>query len=499
VLQERIKVDQLAPILFSFSHNGTRLAANAAEEIIVWDTVAGAVLSRTLRKKADMVTRQGRTGLTWWRWAQRRESWRTATLSPDGRLLAFMDDIEEGKIEVVDTVTGEQKKVLTPQRYRKHAPWHRRSRTYRKEVYLGNKVAFSLDGRFLIALARLRGDEEGPQVVVWDYETGQEYARIPGADFATPPTPKALMTARKASSPNSAGAEIDRWNLEGVREALADAGLLEMMSMPAEEQRAGHLRPYPFDRLQEGGRASAWLAGILPLAPLFLLPCLMFAVPYSGNKKSFRLVISFAIAGLAALFAFFPGLYYLWLFAGVVPLAWLSLGSLKTAISRRLPLSRAILLSHAAAGLLNVLAGVYFLATFLNTPGWTVAELLVEGLLVSCFVLVGVQAVEVVIRCYNAQVHGVPRRDEPEAPETFGEVILSITGKLARNYAFHIGLLLCLGVLAAKAVEWLRTGKWPGRESSIILLYGIIVCAYELFKKKSKPAASDTGAGEKSS
>jgi hypothetical protein len=246
----------------------------------------------------------------------------------------------------------------------------------------------------------------------------------------------------------------------------------------------------------------------------------MFALPWEGISRSFRaartvqeaspviddqitgiamgIVIGFALLGLAVLFAFVPGLYYLWVFGGVVPLAWACLRALKYTNSLG-PLPGTILLSHLTAGLLNVLAGVYFLATLLNTPGWTMGELLVEAPLVCCFVFVGVQAVEVVIRCYHAQVHGVPRRDEVEAPETFGEVTLSTVVKLARKYAFHAGLLLCLGVLTALVVEWLRTGKWPGRGTSIPLLLLIVWCAKEVVKKKWKPAASDTGAGEKSS
>ena len=43
---------------------------------------------------------------------------------------------------------------------------------------------------------------------------------------------------------------------------------------------------------------------------------------------------------------------------------------------------------------LNVLAGLYFLATFLSTPGFPVRDLLGELFLVAAFVLVGLGAVE---------------------------------------------------------------------------------------------------------
>jgi hypothetical protein len=393
-------------------------------------------------------------------------------------------------VKIVDVITGEPTVVMNPQPYREQAPWERRGRRFRDSLSFGTKAAFSPDGQFLFTLALPQSGKEelGPWVVVWDCETGQEYVRVPGADFATPPTIDALITARKPTLPNAAGPEIDRWELEGLRASLAEADLLEIMSMPTEKQREGQRTPYPFDRLQEMGRVGVWLADVLPLTPLLLLPALVFAVPYTLNKKSFRFVAGFGLAVLGVLFAVLPDVYYLWVFAGVFPLAWLCLAFLKGAGARGQPLSTAVLLGHLAVGLLNVAAGVYFLATFLNTPGWMSGWLLVEGLLAGGFVLIGVQAVEVVIRCYRAQVHGVVRPDEAEAPQTFGEVVVGTAVNVAMNYTYHVGLLLGLGGLAALTVEWLQTGRWPQWHLSVSLLLGLVYCATEVFKKKPGPA-----------
>jgi hypothetical protein len=186
---------------------------------------------------------------------------------------------------------------------------------------------------------------------------------------------------------------------------------------------------------------------------------------------------------------------------GVVLLAWSCVGNVKRRSAAGEPIPAGLLAGYLAVGLVSVAAGLYYLATFLNTPGWTGGWLLLEGALAGCFVLVGVQTVEVVVRSYHARIHGVIRQAETTS-ETFGEVVLVSAVRLGRGYG-----LLALGVcglclLGWSALESLRAGKAVGvladRGTAVLFAALFALAVWEGLKharRRESGGAAKPGAG----
>jgi hypothetical protein len=492
-----IKRERIQTLFLSFSREGSKLAVAGNEEIVVWETSTGKAMLRRPRDEGPVV--KDLSGQPLPVPAGSGPTDRAAALSPDGRSLAI---VSENHIEVLDLASGQPAYRLKLRPFREEAPWHRRGLLYKGRYDFRSKVDFSPDGRYLAVLARPWGrEEEDKQVLVWDLRTRQEYVRLPGVDFATPPGNSVLLTAR-GGSPNQTRWEIDRWELEPLHDELASAGLLGMMDMPLEKDWNDLLRPYPFDRLGDLGPLGAWLGDVLPLTPLLLLPVLHLILFRKPGKSAALLprvdyLILYAVLLLLALIAFVPFLYYIWTLWGIVPLAWYSLVVLTRRATSGELVSSGALGGYLAVGLVSVAAGMYHLATFLNTPpGRTGTGLLLEGLLAACFVLVGVQTVEVVVRSYHTQVYGVVRREEA-ASGTFGEIVLWPAAKLVWNYgmlAFVAGAL-CLVVVSV--FMWLLTGEgiMETRTAVFLVLCSAFSIWAELTKARDREPGNANGGG----
>jgi hypothetical protein len=466
----------------SVSNDGGVVSFNGFEEALAWRTADGAEILR----------------LPWKRTRNR------LVLHPDGRRAAVIAE-QADHVRLLDLASGDEISRLEASAFREEAPWYRRDRTFGNPLHFGGKASFSTEGRYFAALGQYSYKAKGapPQVVVWDLATRHEALRLPADNFATPPGQEgSLLTLRLSGDAEDVRPELQTWQIDGTRDELADAGLLGLMTMPPEAERTSQSPPYPFNRLQEVREVGPWLAALLSLAPLLFVPVFQWrrpiAAPFGHPGRSipgtdatptpmrYRTVFGVLVLALVAVLLFLPSHYYLVVAFGVVPLAWLSTYSLKRDLARGNLPSAAGAVGFLVIGMLNLAMGLYFLATFLATPGFPVGELLCESFLVAAFVLIGLQTVELALRSYHDRVGGLIRRDGEEMPATVAEMVLH--GFWQAGSAW---VALCVLALPVLVVWHWTTEELTWRmvwQEGLTVLFALYI-AYDWWQKRSRRAA----------